>query len=208
MTFALGDLHKKIKKYCNFEGGYFFEVGANDGISQSNTAYLERNMGWTGILVEPVPHKFVECKINRPNSQVFNAALVSEDFKNDVVELKYSNLMTTSSLSKIDREAHKLRGENFLGAEIGISGQTFYAPARTTQSIIEEAGWPQIDFFSLDVEGAELDVLQGIDFKSVRPKMFLIELRDKEPVQNLLNSNDYELIEALSHHDYLFIDRR
>jgi len=34
--------------------GYFIEVGAYDGITLSNTYFLEQ-MGWTGLLVEPIP---------------------------------------------------------------------------------------------------------------------------------------------------------
>ena len=37
--FALNSLDQKIEKYLNYEGGYFVELGANDGISQSNTYY-------------------------------------------------------------------------------------------------------------------------------------------------------------------------
>src|SRR3712207_4024508 len=33
--------------------GFFVEAGANDGIDQSNTYYLESRCGWSGILVEP-----------------------------------------------------------------------------------------------------------------------------------------------------------
>ena len=32
----------------------FFEVGANDGITQSNTLEIEKKLNWTGILVEPI----------------------------------------------------------------------------------------------------------------------------------------------------------
>src|ERR1700720_2205343 len=69
--FAAGEMHEMIKKeFAHLRGGVFFEAGANDGLLFSNTAYLERYCGWKGLLVEAIPHKFVECVRNRPNSIV------------------------------------------------------------------------------------------------------------------------------------------
>ena len=39
------------------QNGFFFEAGANDGVEESNTHFLELN-GWQGILVEPNPDDF------------------------------------------------------------------------------------------------------------------------------------------------------
>jgi hypothetical protein len=74
--FTSNQMHRKIKQQFGFRGGFYFEVGANDELEQSNTAYLERYLGWRGILVEPAPHKFVECVRNRTRSKVVHAALV------------------------------------------------------------------------------------------------------------------------------------
>src|SRR5680860_384457 len=56
--------------------GVFVEAGANDGIWQSNTYLLERR-GWRGVLIEPIPELFDRCRRNRPQSQVYNCALVA-----------------------------------------------------------------------------------------------------------------------------------
>ena len=61
-----------------------------------------------------------------------------------------------------------------------------------------------IDFLSLDVEGAEIEVLKGIDFKKYRFKYILVESRNIENICKFLNLQNYEVIEKLSHHDYLF----
>ena len=46
-------------------GGYYVELGANDGLSQSNTYKLQKAYGWNGLLIEPSPAKFSECVRNR-----------------------------------------------------------------------------------------------------------------------------------------------
>lgn len=42
MTYSLHDLDDKLLKYLNFENGFFIEAGANDGLSQSNTAFIDQ----------------------------------------------------------------------------------------------------------------------------------------------------------------------
>ena len=54
---SYSDLDNKLAKYLNFRGGFFIEVGANDGYSMSNTYYLEKILGWQGVLIEAVLRK-------------------------------------------------------------------------------------------------------------------------------------------------------
>ena len=71
--------------------------------------------------------------------------------------------------------------------------------------ILDEAEAPnKIDFLSLDVEGAELAVLSGINFKKYNFKYMLVECRKKNDIKNYLQKHGYKLVEKLSHHDYLF----
>jgi len=54
--------------YNNFfsqRGGVFLEVGADDGVDKSNTLFFEKNLGWTGLCVEPSPERFSLLKANR-----------------------------------------------------------------------------------------------------------------------------------------------
>ena len=52
---ALYDLDRRLGRYLRFRNGIFVEAGANDGFTQSNTYYLERFLGWSGLLVEAIP---------------------------------------------------------------------------------------------------------------------------------------------------------
>ena len=51
---ALNQLDKKMLEFINYENGFFIECGANDGVDQSNTWYYEKNLNWSGILIEPL----------------------------------------------------------------------------------------------------------------------------------------------------------
>jgi len=46
--FGLNNLDEKLEKYLNFDNGYFVELGANNGVHQSNTLYFEKYRGWRG----------------------------------------------------------------------------------------------------------------------------------------------------------------
>ena len=48
--------------------GFYIEVGAWNGVTLSNTYFLEQ-MGWTGILVEPLPELYEACVHERPRSR-------------------------------------------------------------------------------------------------------------------------------------------
>jgi hypothetical protein len=54
--------------FKNKKTGTYIELGAVDGIFQSNTKFFEDTLGWTGILIEPEPDKFKELTQNRPNN--------------------------------------------------------------------------------------------------------------------------------------------
>jgi FkbM family methyltransferase len=210
LIYAQPKLHGKIKELFTRRGGYFFEVGANDGLTQSNTAYLEKYLGWRGILVEPLPAQFHKCLASRPASTVINAALVSNDFSGRTVEIAYANLMSTindpaRNLLSVDN--HVAMGKQFLKEdEKVLSGHCFTVPARTVSSILDDAGQKFVDFFSLDVEGYESEVLKGIDFSRHRPRYFLIEARDKSKIDLFMSENGYCFVAPWSEQDYLYFD--
>ena len=207
--FALNDLDKKLKAFLPEEANFFIEIGGNDGISQSNTKRLELFEGWTGVLVEPFPGNFERMALTRAiSTRLVNAACVPFDYSSPHVELTYSDLMTVSDSLPTDisdAKGHALSGESWL--KNGIAVHQFLAPARTLQSILEEAGAPKrIGFFSLDVEGAELAVLRGVDHNSFRFDWLLVESRSPDQIEVFLVDLGYEFFEKLTEHDYLFKD--
>jgi len=102
-----------------------------------------------------------------------------------------------------DKYAHIRDGEKFLqnSEEVFLFG----AVPATLNSLLKKANAPkEIDFLSLDVEGAELEVLKGIDFDEFTFKYMLIEVRDINRVEIFLNNHGYKLEKQFALHDYLF----
>ena len=161
--------------------GFFIEVGAWNGISLSNTYFLEQ-MGWTGILVEPLRERFEDCVRNRPRSRVVHAACTGP---NQGATIKFTRVVGNEMLSCIHAEpahAQRCRSEGRQFEEIEV-------PAITLDRLImrERNGpWPgpgpwkpkvgwQIDLVSIDVEGGEMDVLRGFRLDRFKPRVLLIE---------------------------------
>lgn len=206
--FALNSIDIEIEQILNYENGYFIEIGANNGINQSNTLYFEKFKGWHGVLIEPHPKLFYQLQKNRSReSTCINAACISFSFKNDSIKMMYSDLMTTSLeefnvLPNSIEHAHL--GSKFL---LGQPSE-FTAEAKTMQQILTEANAPKrIDLFSLDVEGSEFEILDGIDHEIFRFNLICVETSDIPRMTAFLTKQNYELIKQATHHDLFFRDR-
>lgn len=202
------DLYSKMSKYLNYDNGYYIELGAYDGIAQSNTYRLERKQYWKGLLIEPSPNKYFECINNRSvANHIVCAACVSFDYKDEFVKIKYSGFFTAPvsvETDLTDLEAHAATGAQYLSK--GEKVFEFGAKAVTLTKLLKEANAPShIDFLSLDVEGGEMEVLKGIDHTAYRFKYMLIECRNFEKVNSYLERQRYRFKEQMSRHDYLFV---
>jgi FkbM family methyltransferase len=209
--FSLNNLDRKLEQFVDYDNGYFVELGANDGMTQSNSLYFEIYRNWRGLLVEPAPANYLKCKKTRSSDNaIFCAACVSFAYAEKFVRMAWSNLMSVplDLDSDIDcPSGHAALGAQFLGRNEEVF--EFDAVARTLQSLLIEAGSPhEIDFLSLDVEGTEFEVLKGIDHEVFRFKFMLIECRDFSRIQNYLGKQGYRFVDKLAEHDYLFADKR
>lgn len=201
-SYALNELDRKLSRYLDFDGGFFIEAGANDGIQQSNTLFFERHRKWTGLLVEPIPELANRCRRNRTRCLVENVALTSFEDNRHTIEMRYCNLMS------LVKGAMKTPQEELAHIEAGCRGQKIESrdvtvPAGRLSEILDRHRIERIDLFSLDVEGFELNVLKGLDFDKHRPVHMLIEARYRQEIDSFLQPL-YEPIAELSHHDVLY----
>lgn len=200
-------LHKRLKELFASKPGFFIEAGANNGVSASNTYYLEKHCGWTGLLIEAIPHRFVECRQARPKSTSVHCGLVSPAYEKDYVELVFMDRMTMvkSENGALDLDTHMAKARATTKHQDGLIGTKFFAPARTLSSILAEHGNPVVDFFSLDVEGHELEVLKGLDFSQCSPRRILVEDWDKSGVSTYLEENGYRIEERFGTRDAMYL---
>lgn len=140
-------------------GGVYVEFGALDGILHSNSLYFEREMGWTGLLLEANPWAFRELVNNRPLAQCRNRAVFDH---NGVVEFECvpGPLYGWSGVVETIEPEHRKRIDAF--EEIGTVRIT--VPCVTLDHALYSARLTHIDYLSIDVEGAETRILKAFPF--------------------------------------------
>jgi len=201
---GLKKLDEKMLEFINFDSGYYVEIGAHDGINNSNTFFYEKYKKWKGVLVEP-SFNFNLLVKNRSKSNFFfnygcsdfesegeTTLLNSDDYSicKELVDKKYFDWHQNKQI---------LAKKQMIETKIKL---------KTLTSLLEKANSPNlIDFFSLDVEGMELRVLRGINFEKFNFKFLLVECSNKEKfneVSKFLISKKYSYIKKMTDWDYLF----
>ncbi|MCB0096496.1 MAG: FkbM family methyltransferase, partial [Caldilineaceae bacterium] len=184
----------------DFQEGFFIEAGANDGIMQSNTLYFERYKKWQGLLIEPLPELAEKCKQNRPACIVENVALTAFDYPKNTIDIHYGGLMSLVRGARSSAEEELEHIHKGLDIQELSSTYTIAVPTMTLSDLLVKHRIQKVDLLSLDVEGYELQVLKGLDFKRHRPKFMLIEVRDRQTIEKYL-APFYELVDTLHQAD-------
>lgn len=163
--------------------GVFVEVGALDGFGASNTWFFEKERNWSGLLIEPNPVEYNKKDLNpRPNSIFENCAISDVEMDINFLSIEgpcnvLSGIMefyNAQHLERINRELEMYKSYPE-GHEHFSRKQVIPMKAVRLESLFDKHGITKVDFISIDVEGAELNVLNSINFDKVDIDVFLIE---------------------------------
>jgi len=175
--------------------GFFVDVGANDGISYSNTYFFEKFRDWSGICIEPHPSAFFKLKKNRTCS-VINVGVNKEEGVLEFVKIEgYAEML--SGLKITYDEDHIRRINNELALHKG-SVETIEISCKRIDSILKEQNVAVVDYCSIDIEGGEIDALQSVDLKAHEIRILSIEnnyFGDK--IKKYLAQFNYKLIRTV-----------
>ncbi len=149
--------------------GFFVEAGAYDGRTLSVSLALEQ-IGWRGLLVEPIPEFAELCRTRRPNSKVAHAALGGPDAHGEttftVTQDQWGSLLSFCGEASAFHRA-KLESEN-------ASERRITVPMNNLANLLEGCT-ERVDVAVIDVEGSEVAVLKGFDLAKYRPRIMIIE---------------------------------
>jgi FkbM family methyltransferase len=142
--------------------GFFVDVGAAHYRINSNTYYLERNLGWKGLAIEPFRHYEADYVAHRPGSK-FLPFFVADKSDETITMYTY--------------------GENFLGnssdkkwvERFGKNPKEIQAKTITLDDLFALEKVSAVDFLSIDIELAEPRALAGLTINRFRPALVCIE---------------------------------
>ena len=171
----------------NKRDGYFVDCAANDAVDISNTLALETRLGWTGLCIEPNPYYHVGFMDRR--CTLVEAVAGRKD--GEVVKFQMKNWGLTG----------------IVGFDNTEDTGSVEVLAVSLETIFDRLGVPSvIDYFSLDIEGAELHVMENFPFH--RYKFHVITVERPRHLRVLLEQHDYVYVmDHGSFGDELYVHR-
>jgi FkbM family methyltransferase len=166
----------------------YMEIGAHDGIRETNTRFYDVCLGWKGLLVEPHPANWEKLVNLRPSAHHLG--------------------MAPSCLENSTEGFVLFPKEAYTSAQANIDGNSLEVHCGPLSFYLNALEMKHIDFWSLDVEGSELDVLRTVDFARVQIDVIIVESDNrmrhqpgyKQKVENVrlfLKENGYLMLKTV-----------
>ena len=180
----------------NHRRNTFLDIGANDGITLSNT-YALSLLGWRGVCIEPTQSAFLKLqnlykenkKVKCINAGVSNKTEVSKIYES----LNWSSSSAPQGILSTLHSDNKLRFEGMEWKESEIILYS-YNDLESFYNIEDEV----FDFINVDVEGHELIVLDQINDLLKKCRLLCVERTDDDEknseLENKIVSYGFEII--------------
>ncbi|GEM_PF-466373 len=177
-------------------GGYFVEIGVLDGIHKSNCYLLEKMYEWQGVLIEANPIWYQDIEKNR------SSVLVKKGVYSKTSKMKM--IMT-------DNEAAALT-DSIQDDGISRNGGEIEVFVDTLTNIMADANSPkEIDYLSMDIEGAEFEAIKSIDWDSYRIHFVTIEhnfTKQKDLILEFMEAKGYTaILPDFSRNEFWFVQK-
>jgi len=179
------DEDQVLQQFLPEKSGIYVDIGANHPKECSNTWRLYER-GWRGLLIEPLPDTWGNLLLTRP-----------EDY---LCPVAASNTTGFSTL-RVARSVSSMRPDWNIGDVESIPIQI--DTLKNILSFYPQVDWTKTDLCSIDVEGHEKEVLEGIDWKNFHPRVIVIEYRDYDAEKfgednsaqwkDIIQSNGYQM---------------
>ncbi len=152
--------------------GVFVDVGAGDGATDSNTLHFEEE-GWSGLLVEAHPDIFKKLIETR---KVAAENVCCANFTGK----KFFQLVPVQGWSGLDDFIRKFDEDEMDRIDAAGPIGAMPLPCFPLRDLLEKHGIRVVDYLSLDVEGAELSVLESVDWDRVEIRVITVEINRKD----------------------------
>ncbi len=182
--------------FKNKKRGFYLDVGCQHPVSNNNT-YLLYKRGWNGMNIDLDPKNIRLFNLERPDEINICKCVSSDNSKKDLFFFHPG-----SPINSLEKKTTKDKS-NFSLKKI----KTY-----TLNSILRDHKILNIDYFNLDVEGHEIDILKNFDIKHYKPKVITVEFIDYQMKKLEFKNNDInrvlqsDLYKYFISNDYHFVN--
>ena len=169
-------------KHTDYKG-FYVDVGAHHPFRYSNTAIFYE-IGWRGINIEPDPSLIKNFQIMRNRDINLNFGIANEEKDSNffIFDDTAFNTFDEEIAKKVNEQSCRMREQRII-------------PLRKLSTLLEQylPKGQEIDFFSIDVEGLDLEVLKSNDWKKFSPQFILVEthLDETDEISKFLKQLNY-----------------
>jgi FkbM family methyltransferase len=151
----------------------YVDIGAHDGVTFSNSFFLENLENWNGICVEANDDVFQKLVENRKRSECLNCAISNSIGS----ELFYKNNGYSEMLSGLANRMPRKHRVRTRKEQDKFSGTTkeVYVETLTLSELCRLRNLAEIDLLLIDVEGAEKAIIESIDFDMLQVNIICVE---------------------------------
>lgn len=173
--------------FYGIKDGYYVDIGAHHPIKYSNTYKFYLN-GWRGINIDAMPDSMLEFNKTRPNdvNLEFGVSVKTEPIEYHIFDRLGVNTFSKEFVDEMQEKGAKL-------------DKIIQIKTKTLESILDEY-LPinkHINFFTVDVENFELEVLKSNNWNKFRPQIIVVEslqMKNKKKLEQYLNTIEYKHI--------------
>ena len=154
------------------ETGFIIDVGAADGIDNSNSYKLLQRPGWGGLLIEPEPSQYAAMfglYEGRKNIHTFNNAV---GLQGGITATLFQGGQISTLCPHIKQSGIDVHGEEVYKGEIQVTVHTLTSLIKSINDFFEI---PTIDFLTIDAEGMDFEVWRSLDKKEWMPRLVCME---------------------------------
>jgi len=180
-------------------GGAFAEIGGYDGITGSNTLFFEMMRGWVGVVVEPVARHHEKAAGFR-RARCIRAAVAGAAGSRPFLDVTAGLTQMGGLDANLSDQSRKAIAQDPQSA-----AETIEVETRTLAQILDAAGLARLDYVSLDVEGAELEILESFPFERIAVTAWTVEAKgNAQPIARLMQEKGYRRLTVIGD-DHVFV---
>jgi hypothetical protein len=188
----LGQSHTIDKALKSKRNGFFVEAGGFNGEDFSNTLFFELQRNWSGLLIEPVVSEYNQLVKKNRNVHSLNACIAGK--KPFIGKILLAHVLSGRADSMSNTHKHRIDDET----DSAIDKAFLYIPCLPLHTILKAINVTVVDYFSLDIEGGEWDVIRDISFDKIRFNALTVEYlgspsKNKNSITTKLRENSFSL---------------